>query len=489
MMSAQTPRLGLSLIAAGQAQKHVTHNEALTDIDAVLHLHAESKSLSTPPAQPANAVRYIVGSAPTGAWGGQENKLAIWEDGAWRFLAPRKGWVASVGNPPRIEIFDGSVWRPALEQDVAVFTSLGVNTTPDAANPVAMRVNNILAVARPVPEGGDGGVRVKLSKTTTGDTASLIWQNNYSGRAEIGLLGNDALSMKVSANGSAWRDALRIDPATAEVAFPAGLHPGHRSPNLLINGDFAIRQRGLALGAVAANLFPFDRWRAGAGGANVLQNGPVVTLTSGSLQQVIEPQVFGFDSLAGRQLTLSVQELSGADLTVTIAGQSATLLRSSQPLAVTLLVPAAATGNVTVTLAPSGGGAALLRQVRLEAGNIATGWASRPLSEEMLLCGRYFRKSYGQTVALGTASTGSVGILSSAGGSYHVSVAFPLPMRAIPTVTLYNPATGAGGSWRTSASTNLTPTVDASDSVLSFSGTGAAANSTVFGHFAAEAEL
>ena len=33
-----TPRLSLPLLAAGQAQKHVTHNDALTRLDALIQL-------------------------------------------------------------------------------------------------------------------------------------------------------------------------------------------------------------------------------------------------------------------------------------------------------------------------------------------------------------------------------------------------------------------------------------------------------------------
>ena len=33
-----TPRLSLPLLAAGPAQKHVTHNDALVRLDALIHL-------------------------------------------------------------------------------------------------------------------------------------------------------------------------------------------------------------------------------------------------------------------------------------------------------------------------------------------------------------------------------------------------------------------------------------------------------------------
>jgi hypothetical protein len=47
-----TPRLSLPLLAAGQAQKHVTHNDALTRLDGLIHLAVASRSETTPPGSP-----------------------------------------------------------------------------------------------------------------------------------------------------------------------------------------------------------------------------------------------------------------------------------------------------------------------------------------------------------------------------------------------------------------------------------------------------
>jgi hypothetical protein len=61
-----TPHLALPLIAAAQAQKHVTHNEALFAVDALLHCAVKDKDLAAPPASPAEGDRYIVAGAATG---------------------------------------------------------------------------------------------------------------------------------------------------------------------------------------------------------------------------------------------------------------------------------------------------------------------------------------------------------------------------------------------------------------------------------------
>jgi hypothetical protein len=487
-MSDATPRLALPLIAAGQAQKHVTHNEALLDLDALIHLHVEAKGLTAPPPAPVEGARYLVGSSPSGVFTGQADRLAIFEEGGWRFLTPRRGWIASVGTSSVVEIFDGTLWRPAFDMTTAVLPMLGVNSTPDANNPVSLRVNRVLAMARPVAESGDGDIRLTLSKEAVTRTASLIFQTNFSGRAEFGLTGSDAFAVRVSPNGQVWRTALSVDPLSAEAVFPMGLSAGHRSENLLINGDFAIRQRGGVLGSLPANVMAFDRWRTGAGGATVTQSGQTVTLSAGLIQQMVEPSVFGLASLAGLTMTVSVQSLTGADLQVSVGGQTATILRTASPLGATVTLPPTATGPVLVTLAAQGG-AASFRQVRLEPGEHATGWRARPLAQEIALCRRYFRKSHPSTTAPGQPATAAPGTVSTAAGFYCFSERFDPPMRVSPTVTVFNPASGAAGSWRTGAGSSVTPTIEVSDSALAILGSGAESGTRVHGHFTAEAEF
>src|SRR5690606_24599509 len=83
-----TDNLGLPYIAAAQAQKHVTHNEALRTLDALAQLTVLDKDLAAPPASPAAGQRYIVAAAASGAWAGQDGSVAAWQDGAWAFHMP-----------------------------------------------------------------------------------------------------------------------------------------------------------------------------------------------------------------------------------------------------------------------------------------------------------------------------------------------------------------------------------------------------------------
>jgi microcystin-dependent protein len=58
-----------------------------------------------------------------------------------------------------------------------------------------------------------------VNKETDGDTASLLFQSAWSGRAEIGLAGDTDFVVKVSADGSAWTEAIRVDKDTGLSAI------------------------------------------------------------------------------------------------------------------------------------------------------------------------------------------------------------------------------------------------------------------------------
>lgn len=61
-----------------------------------------------------------------------------------------------------------------------------------------------------------------INKAATAETASIVFQEGYSGPAEIGLAGEGALTVKNSADGAMCREAMRADPASGRVSFPAG---------------------------------------------------------------------------------------------------------------------------------------------------------------------------------------------------------------------------------------------------------------------------
>ena len=93
-----TPNLALPYLAAAQSQKHVTHNEALRALDALIQLAVVSRVALAPPAGPGSGVRYIIPAGATGVWAGHDLNIAAWQDGAWAFFAPLIGWLAYVAD-------------------------------------------------------------------------------------------------------------------------------------------------------------------------------------------------------------------------------------------------------------------------------------------------------------------------------------------------------------------------------------------------------
>lgn len=233
-----TTNLNLPTIEVSQAQKHVTHNDALRMLDALVQLAVADRDLSAPPASPAEGQRWIIKSPGTGDWAGHDNAIAAWQDGAWAFYGPQTGWLAYVLDEGVIVGWNGSAWIDAIAAPTALdnLTQLGIGTTADVVNTLSARLNNALFVAKPSAEGGDGSLRYKLSKENAAGTLSFLFQDNFSGRAEIGLTGDDNFHFKVSPDGSTWLDALVLDASTgdlqmggANTVISADRHPVLRS--------------------------------------------------------------------------------------------------------------------------------------------------------------------------------------------------------------------------------------------------------------------
>ena len=94
----QTPRLALPLLAAGQSQKDVTHNEALLGVDRLVALTVVSRSVATPPASAAEGEAWIVPAAGVAAWGQPAGTLMHRQGSGWLAQTPRDGQQALVGD-------------------------------------------------------------------------------------------------------------------------------------------------------------------------------------------------------------------------------------------------------------------------------------------------------------------------------------------------------------------------------------------------------
>ena len=98
-------------------------------------------------------------------------------------------------------------------------TTLGINTAADATNRFALKSNAALFTAIYAADGGNGDVQHKINKESESDTASQLYQTDFSGRAETGLCGDEDFHIKVSPDGSAWREALLVEGDSGHATF------------------------------------------------------------------------------------------------------------------------------------------------------------------------------------------------------------------------------------------------------------------------------
>jgi len=155
-----TPNLALPYLAAAQAQKHVTVNEALDHLDGIVQLSVISSTLTVPPANPTEGDRYIVATGATGAWAGWDGSVAHFSSGAWLRLIPLTGWLAWDQAAGGIKTYDASIGWAALS----------INNGPVTYNPFQKRVEVPLASIFPTVKSTPGAVGTMVDDPVNGLT-------------------------------------------------------------------------------------------------------------------------------------------------------------------------------------------------------------------------------------------------------------------------------------------------------------------------------
>lgn len=211
-----TTILSLPFILPSQAQKHVTHNEALTRLDKIVQLVVINRSLTAPPAVATLGDRYIIAPGPTGAWALQGRRVAYYNGSAWEFVIAAFGWTAFIQAENAIAFFDGTDWKTP-DQRPAEFTQVGVSAVPDATNRLTVKAPATLL------DNAGAGHMLKINKNAIGNTASVMFQTGYGGRAEMGTTGNDDFTIKVSPDGTTFRTGIVIDRDNGRVTAQAGV--------------------------------------------------------------------------------------------------------------------------------------------------------------------------------------------------------------------------------------------------------------------------
>jgi Protein of unknown function (DUF2793) len=155
-MAEESTKLRIPYIAAAQAQKHVTHNEAMTLLDTLVQLSVLDKDLTAPPGGPEEGDTYIVATGATGAWEGWDKRIARYIDGQWRSYLPGQGdgagWLAYVIDEATLYVFTGTAW----EQLYVAEGHSGVSSVNGEAGDVVLGLDDLDDVNAASP--GDGHV-------------------------------------------------------------------------------------------------------------------------------------------------------------------------------------------------------------------------------------------------------------------------------------------------------------------------------------------
>jgi Protein of unknown function (DUF2793) len=202
---ADTPLLGLPLLAADQAQKHVTMNTSLTALDDLVHLKVLDRTRTAPPGSPAEGDGHIIAVGPTGAWSGKAAQIAVWHGGAWTFYVPSEGWRCWIVDEGIGAIFVGTAWSGGATFSNFTWSdstvAAGVLTVMSSAvivHPESGSVDDVTSIA-----GGTSGTLLIVSGTNGKDVTFLDGGNMKLGAASR-VLSNFDDTLSLIRRGTDW---------------------------------------------------------------------------------------------------------------------------------------------------------------------------------------------------------------------------------------------------------------------------------------------
>ena len=176
-----TPKLTLPLIAASQAQKHVTANESFQRLDVLVQLTVLDRNLAAPPSSPTNGDNYIVAASPTGAWSGEANSIAAFQNGAWAFFPPSEGWRAWVADEDKLYYYSGTAWVEFATGGGGGISNVVEDVTPQLGGALDVNGQKIVSTANgniDIEPNGTGNVLLG-NFTFDADQVVGVSQDNY----------------------------------------------------------------------------------------------------------------------------------------------------------------------------------------------------------------------------------------------------------------------------------------------------------------------
>lgn len=208
---ADTPNLGLPLIAGNQNQKHVTHNEALRELDAIVQLSVIDRDLTAAPGSPSDGDRYLVASGATGDWLGWDDNIAAFQDGAWVKLVPRAGWLCWIEDENALLAHDGTAWLVA--------SGIGGSSSVAATSPNGAQMG--FHIAEELLSGLSGAT---VDSTITIPNGAIVF--NVSERVVTTITGATSFSVGTASEASKFGGSLGVSAGSTNLGVigPTGFY-------------------------------------------------------------------------------------------------------------------------------------------------------------------------------------------------------------------------------------------------------------------------
>ncbi len=345
----------------------------------------------------------------------------------------------------------------------------------------------------------DNALSTRIDGLPTNDNLQAEIDARTNADTALGVRIDDEATARADAD-TALSQAIAVE-VTARQNADTALGARFIGKNLLINGDFRFWQRATTSAAAAARRYVADRWEVWSIGTTTQVDAMVIN--DGSIDppvryahRVIVSSVAGAGNIgfmrqhiedvrtaSGRTVTFSVRmySLSASKIAVNIAqnfgvggsdavntpAQKFDLAAGWQTVTATFNIPsvsgktigtssslilqiwmdAGADYNTVTDSLGQRSGTYWFANAQLELGSTATTFEQRNDAIELVLCQRYYEKSYNLGVAPGTATRvgcHASGLLTGFLLHYPV-VRFSQRKRTSPAITLYNTADGAAG--------------------------------------------
>lgn len=396
-MSASTSNLLLPYLAPAQAQKHVTVNESLQRLDALVQLSVVSRSVSAQPASPNDGELYLLPAGKSGAaWAAMANHaLAYYRDGAWEQIAPREGFLAWVKDEDAALAYDGAAW--ALIGSAR--HSWGFKN----------RLIN-----------GGFAINQRAASSSADDTYCL---DRWYVLTQSGAVA--ASQLADPENGAPFALRLTQSQASAQRIGVAQIIESANCRDLRgALATLAGRVRRSDGGDVRCAVLEWT------GAADAVVSDVVNDWTSASYS------AGGFFNAANLNVLAVGETATSAAVWAKLTALSATFGASVNNIIIVVWSEGTMAQNATFDL----------NRMQFEAGGSPTPFEHRPFSVERSMCMRYFEKSFrdatepAQNVGAVTGERFWLASIAGAGTQQGHDTRFQASKRVIPTMTLYNPA-------------------------------------------------